>query len=114
MKRKILFLAAFLVSTISEASVTDTIHVYSKSMKKNVPVVIILPDNHASAGALPVVYLLHGYRGNHLDWISKAPGFEKLPISTISSSSVGRGFNSVWDSLWIRSQKYETFVSDEL
>ncbi|HOP59718.1 MAG TPA: alpha/beta hydrolase-fold protein, partial [Bacteroidales bacterium] len=77
MKRTIFFLAVLLVSTVSEASVTDTIQIYSKSMKKNVPVVIILPDNHASAGALPVVYLLHGYSGNHLDWISKAPGLEK-------------------------------------
>lgn len=116
MKRKILFLAAFLVSTISEASVTDTIHVYSKSMKKNVPVVIILPDNHASAGTLPVVYLLHGYSGNHLDWISKAPGFEKAADQyDLMIVCPDGGFNSwYWDSPVDQESKYETFVSDEL
>jgi len=46
------------------------------SMQKNVPVVVIKPDNYSSENALPVVYLLHGYSGNQMDWINKAKGFE--------------------------------------
>ncbi len=70
MKRILVFLLAAGAFTSINAAVVDTIQVYSQSMQKNIKAVIILPDIYASVKELPVVYLLHGYSGNHLDWIN--------------------------------------------
>jgi predicted peptidase len=77
MKRILVFLLTILAFASCQAAIVDTIQIYSKSMQKNIKAVIVTPDNYASAKELPVVYLLHGYSGNHLDWIIKAKGFEK-------------------------------------
>jgi hypothetical protein len=73
---KFLFLSLCIVGTASGA-VVDTIQIYSQSMQKNIKSVIMTPVAYSSVKELPVVYLLHGYSGNHLDWINKAKGFEK-------------------------------------
>ena len=76
--KRILSLLFFVSITFGlKAAIVDTIQVYSAAMQKNIKVVTITPDSYASAKELPVVYLLHGYSGNHLDWINKAKGFEK-------------------------------------
>ena len=116
MKRIFVFLSVIWICASADAAIVDTISVYSKSMQKNIPVVVIRPDNHASSGEMPVVYLLHGYSGNHLDWITKAKGFEKAADqhSLIIVCPDG-GFNSwYWDSPVDTKSLYETFVSDEL
>jgi S-formylglutathione hydrolase FrmB len=116
MKRLILLLSATLTFISINAAIVDTIKVFSKSMKKDIPVVIVLPDNYSSLNELPVLYLLHGYSGNHLDWVKKAAGFEKLAdqFSLIIVCPDG-GFSSwYWDSPVNPASLYETFVSDEL
>ncbi len=69
----------------------DTVLVYSQAMQKEAPVVIIMPDSYQSDTELfPVVYLLHGHSGNHLDWISNMDvgaaadryGFIGCPVTT--------------------------------
>jgi len=98
------------------AAVVDTIQTFSPSMQKNIKSVIITPDSYKSAKELPVVYLLHGFSGNHLDWINKAKGFEKAADQyNIIIVCPDGGFGSwYWDSPVEPSSKYETFVSDEL
>jgi S-formylglutathione hydrolase FrmB len=116
MKRILIFLFTVWIFTSLNAAVVDTIQVYSQSMQKNIPVVIIKPDNYTSADKFPVVYLLHGYSGNHLDWITKAKGFEKAAdqYSLIIVCPDG-GFNSwYWNSPVNPKSQYETFMSDEL
>ena len=77
MKRIQILLLTVLGIVPASAAVVDTIQIYSQSMQKNIKAVIITPDTYASASEFPVVYLLHGYSGNQLDWITKATGFEK-------------------------------------
>jgi len=116
MKRILVFFLAVLTFTSIQAAVIDTIQVYSKSMQKNIKTVIVTPDNYAVAKELPVVYLLHGYSGNHLDWINKAKGFEKAAdqYNLIIVCPDG-GFGSwYWNSPVDPKSQYETFVSDEL
>jgi S-formylglutathione hydrolase FrmB len=116
MKRILIFLLAGWTCLSLNAAVIDTIRVYSMSMQKNIPVVIIKPDNYTSANELPVVYLLHGYSGNQLDWIKKAKGFESVAdqYSLIIVCPDG-GYNSwYWNSPVNPKSQYETFVSDEL
>ncbi len=116
MRRIIVFLFAVCSFASSGAAVIDTIQVYSKSMQKNVPVVVIRPDNYTPSVELPVVYLLHGYSGNHLDWITKDKGIEKAADQyNIIIVCPDGGFNSwYWDSPVDPKIKYETFMSDEL
>ena len=116
MKRIIFLLSSVWLSTFIDAAIVDTIQVFSSSMQKNVPVVTIRPDNYSSLKEMPVVYLLHGYSGNHLDWITKAKGFEKAADQySMMFICPDGGFSSwYWDSPVEPKSQYETFVSDEL
>jgi S-formylglutathione hydrolase FrmB len=116
MKRIQILLLLVLSFVPASAAVVDTIQIYSQSMQKNIKAVIITPDTYKSAPELPVVYLLHGYSGNHLDWINKARGFEKAvdQYNLIIVCPDG-GFGSwYWNSPVDPKSQYETFVSDEL
>lgn len=116
MKRIIFFVLAVWSFSSTNAAVIDTISVFSKSMQKNISVIVIRPDNYGSLKELPVVYLLHGYSGNHLDWITKAKGFEKAAdqYSMMIVCPDGSYNSWYWDSPVDPGSKYETFVSDEL
>jgi S-formylglutathione hydrolase FrmB len=102
--------------TSARAAVVDTINILSPSMKKNIKAVVITPDNYNSAKELPVVYLLHGYSGNHLDWIKKAAGFEKAAdqYSMIIVCPDGGFASWYWNSPVDPGSQYETFISIEL
>lgn len=116
MNKFIAILISLFLSGYVQASVVDTISTYSASMHKNVKSVVISPDNYSAAKELPVVYLLHGYSGNHLDWINKAKGFEKA-ADTYNMIIVcpDGGFGSwYWDSPVDSTSRYETFISGEL
>ena len=116
MKRILVFLLTILAFASIQAAVVDTIQIYSKSMQKNIKAVIVIPDNYASTKELPVVYLLHGYSGNHLDWITKAKGFEKAAdqYNLIIVCPDGGYGSWYWNSPIDPKSQYETFVSDEL
>ncbi len=100
----------------TRAALVDTIKVYSPSMQKNIKAVIITPDNYGSANELPVVYLLHGYSGNHLDWINRAIGFEKAAdqYNMIIVCPDGGYSSWYWNSPIDPKSQYETFISAEL
>ncbi|HEX2920105.1 MAG TPA: alpha/beta hydrolase family protein [Bacteroidales bacterium] len=117
-KHLILFLVTVLALSSANAAVIDTLQVYSKTMKKNIPVIVVKPDNYESIQELPVVFLLHGHSGNYLDYISRGKGIgtEKLAdqYSVLLVCPDG-GFNSwYWDSPVDPASQYETFVSKEL
>jgi S-formylglutathione hydrolase FrmB len=98
-----------------DAAIVDTVETYSTSMKKTIKAVVIRPDDYATAGALPVVYLLHGYSGNYADWITKGKGFEKAVDLYQMIIVCPDGNNSwYWDSPVDPNFKYETYVSNEL
>nr|WP_310589639.1 alpha/beta hydrolase family protein [Dyadobacter sp. CY351] len=85
-------------------------------MKKSLKTVVIRPSQYDSGRAYPVVYLLHGYSGNHADWISKAKGFETA-ADTYNMIIVcpDGGYSSwYWDSPMDAQSQYETYVSKEL
>ncbi|WP_321290475.1 alpha/beta hydrolase family protein [uncultured Sunxiuqinia sp.] len=116
MKRLIIFLFCVWRLVPAQAAIVDTIEVHSLSMQKNIKAVIVTPDDYASAKELPVVYLLHGYGGNHLDWISKVKGVEKAAdqFNLIIVCPDGGASSWYWDSPVDPTSKYETFVSSEL
>jgi S-formylglutathione hydrolase FrmB len=100
----------------TRAAIVDTIKVHSESTQKDIKAVVVIPDNYSTAKELPVVYLLHGYSGNHLDWINKAKGFEKAAdqYNLIIVCPDGGYSSWYWNSPVDPKSQYETFVSDEL
>lgn len=64
----VLLFACMICSTAGAA--IDTLSVWSEAMKKNVNVLVVMPDNYNESGteAYPVIYMLHGYGGNYTSW----------------------------------------------
>lgn len=113
--KKLNLLLLFLVGTLCTLSAgnVDTVAVHSKSMNKDVQVVIITPAG-VKSGA-PVVYLLHGYSGNAKSWIGIKPNLAEIADRTGIVFVCPDGKNSwYWDSPLDPSSRYETFVSKEL
>lgn len=95
----------------------DSLIVFSKAMNKNIPNMVITPENYATSNEhLPVVYLLHGATGNHKDWITKVPLIKKYANdSNIIIVCPDGGFTSwYFDSPIDNTMKYETYVAKEL
>jgi pimeloyl-ACP methyl ester carboxylesterase len=61
------------------AATADSVSVYSPSMKKQVPCMVIRPSTYnRPKERFNVVYLLHGYSGNHRQWLNDAPQLLEL------------------------------------
>jgi S-formylglutathione hydrolase FrmB len=82
-------------------------------MQKEIPALIVCPDNFSTSKSYPVVYILHGYSGSYR---SKLCGISKLADSyefIIVFPDGGFGswyFDSPVDSTF----RYETYISKEL
>jgi S-formylglutathione hydrolase FrmB len=112
MRFVILILLAFLFN--SAFGGVDTINVYSIPMKKNLRCVVITPKNYKKAKLrFPVVYLLHGYGGDHANWIKRVPAIDSLAnmyqmiIVCPDGGTAGWYFDSPVDS----TSQYESFVA---
>lgn len=113
-------LVVFLYGQVAAAQVAaaqvDTVEVSSSVMKRNLKVVVVRPAGYNSGKEFPVVYLLHGYSGNHSNWITKAPGIQQAAdqYNMIIVCPDG-GFSSwYWDSPVDPQSQFETYVSKEL
>lgn len=96
----------------------DTVEVYSPKMNLEVKNIIILPDGYddQSEKTYPVVYLLHGYGGNHLSWLKTVkPTLPQLATKLELIIVCPDGKNSwYWDSPVNPKSQYDTYVSKEL
>ncbi|WP_455496546.1 alpha/beta hydrolase [Coprobacter sp.] len=105
----------FVFSVISLQAETIKINVRSDIMEKDIPCVIIIPDDYNPTVSYPVIYLLHGYGGNQNTW----PNMKKDLSATATRDSIifvcPNGENSwYWDSPINKNSQFETFVSKEL
>jgi S-formylglutathione hydrolase FrmB len=108
----------FLLSAIQlSASKVENIEVFSISMKKKVPCIVVLPDSYQnSKKRFPVVYLLHGHGGDQAQWLHDAPQLKNKAdqLQQIYVCPDG-GYNSwYFDSPVDPTSKYETFIAREL
>ena len=111
------FFLAMVTFLFVEAGTADSISVFSKGMKKNVPCTIVKPTNYKNNNErLGVVYLLHGYSGNHRQWLNDAPQLLALADTYNMLIVCPDGGFSSWyfDSPIDSTVRYETFISDEL
>ena len=73
MKKSILVPLWIYLSVFAYAAYADTLVIYSESMKKKIPTLVIIPDDHGKEKrSTSAIMLLHGYGGNYLDWGSNA------------------------------------------
>ncbi len=111
----VLLLFAFYVKGL--CGQVDTLHIYSPKMHKEVPAVAILPDNYNKLNIkYPVLYLLHGYSGNYLNWITKVPQLKEYvdEFQMIIVCPDG-GYDSwYFDSPMDSSIRYESFMTQVL
>lgn len=93
----------------------DTLNVYSPSMDKQVKTLVISPDNASTATPRPVIYLLHGYGGNHTTWLAVKPELPAIADREGIFFVCPDGANSWYlDSPACPSSRYETFICAEL
>ncbi|MDR0743281.1 MAG: esterase family protein [Tannerella sp.] len=116
---RILFL--FLSICISSIHVSaghgqvDTIEIHSPSMRIGVKNVVILPAGYENKTNIPVLYLLHGYGGDHKSWIQIKPELPALATQYGMIIVCPDGKNTwYWDSPVNPEIRYETYVSKEL
>ena len=78
--KKMLFFFLLLTTTLAAwAGRTETIKVFSPSMKRNIDVTVTYPTNNKKA--CPVVYLLHGAFGNNNSWVEIKPNLADIADS---------------------------------
>ncbi|MRT93806.1 alpha/beta hydrolase family protein [Ancylomarina sp. 16SWW S1-10-2] len=116
---RIVFVLFLLVSNAlcAIASRVDTLMVSSKSMDKELPNLVIVPDGYSTDNKdFPVLYLLHGASGNFGDWLHKVPKLQEY-VDTYDFIIVcpDGGFTSwYFDSLVDDKMQYETYITKEL
>ena len=67
MKRILSLLCTLLVVAELSAARIDTVAVFSPKMERAIETLVIVPEAEATQ-AMPVLYLLHGYGGDHTAW----------------------------------------------
>lgn len=99
-----------------KAAQVDTVGVFSKSMQKEIPALVVTPEDMGPGRRFPVVYVLHGY-GDSYDrgWIKHIKNFRNYAdqyevILVLPDGGGSWYFDSPVDS----SSRYETFISQEL
>ena len=117
---KINYIVAFIVGwflSLSTYAKVDTLLVFSESMHKSIPNLVITPDNYTKMSSeMPVLYLLHGAGGKHTDWLSNVPLVEKYANDYNMIVVCPDGGSTSWyfDSPIDEKMRYETYVSYEL
>jgi len=114
MKKTILLF--LLISTSVFASKIDTLKIFSESMQKTIPNIIITPDFHKNQEKFPVLYLLHGAYGNYTNWLSKVPELQKYAdrYQMMIVCPDGNPFSWYFDSPIDSTFRYESYISKEL
>ncbi len=114
MKKILLLLLLFFVVYSVKARVIKT-EVHSEKMNRDIPCVIVLPDDYNKKDSYSVVYLLHGYGGDEGMWLRLRPDLSEVATRDSIIIVCPDGENSwYWDSPLRPESQFETFVAVEL
>ncbi len=116
MRRLLISAIITLIFSCSAFGFKDQVcNIYSESMKKDIPVTVITPYSYDTRKDFPTVYLLHGYSGNHRDWVERTDVRELADRYEIIIVAPDGGYDSwYFDSKLVSDYQYETFLSSEL
>ena len=78
MRKLILLFAVCLWALTSYAQQVELVKVQASKMTKEVENNVIKPADYTETVDYPVLYLLHGYGGNHNDWVNIVPQIKDL------------------------------------
>ena len=115
--KKIVVLTLGIIPTALLAARVDTVAIRSQAMQHTDSAVVIVPNSYqTSSDRYPTVYLLHGYSGNALTWVSKVPDVAALAdIYQMLIVCPDGGYNSWYlDSPVDTASQYETYVGEEI
>jgi S-formylglutathione hydrolase FrmB len=115
--KAIVSLLLLLMVVNGHAANVDSVMIYSNSMHKEVPCVVIRPDSYKKKkNSFPVVYLLHGYSGNYASWVKAAGSLkEAADKNQVLVVCPDGGFSSwYFNSPLDTAMRYETHVSEEV
>lgn len=91
------------------------VNVFSESMQKDIPTIIVTPDSYEAGEAFPVVYLLHGCTDNYTRWTERTDVELQSDIHNLIIVMPDGGYDSwYYDSPLRPDIRYETFISSEL
>ena len=110
-----MFLMICLVSIApAQAAKVDTVSVYSNAMHKNTRCVVISPSADAQV-EWPVLYLLHGFGGDHRSWLQIKPELPQLADDMQMIIVCPNGVKSWYiDSPVDTTFRYEAYMTQEL
>jgi len=113
MKKILLSFVVFFVAADIYAGKIEVLAVFSDTMKKIVPVVVVRPDDESKT--YPVLFLLHGYGDMETTWLIVKPDLDQLAEKYGMIIVCPRAGNSwYWDSPVDSAVRYDTFISNEL
>ncbi|MDO5089469.1 MAG: alpha/beta hydrolase family protein [Leptotrichiaceae bacterium] len=113
--KKILFILVFCCSFSTYSFTEKNIKIHSKSMKKDVPVTVVLPDGYSQGKKYGTIYVLHGWSGSNRDFPEKTSiGKLSDEYEVIYVSTDGNYDSWYIDSPIKKDSKYYTFISKEL
>lgn len=113
----LLTLTPILLSVPAQASRVDTVEIYSPSMQKNIPCIIITPRHYSIQDQpYPVLYLLHGYSGHYGGWLKDAPQLRQHADTYDMIIVCPDGGYDSWyiDSPVDTAVRYDTHISQEV
>jgi len=113
---KNLFMMILLVFCQLWGGKAKTVEIFSTTMKKYIPALIVLPDSYSNENlSIPVLLLLHGYGGDYKNWsnhtnlVKRADDFKMMIVCPDGSP------NSWYlDSPMEPESQYKTFFINEL
>lgn len=120
MKKSLLFLITLIPILAFAQSKTDTVQVYSPTMKKNLKAAVTTPSSYQNGTRkYPVLYLLHGGSGAFSDWHQKVTetGLVERMAEEYDLIIVTPGVGPAsyyYDSPMLDSVRYETYIISEL
>jgi S-formylglutathione hydrolase FrmB/lysophospholipase L1-like esterase len=95
--------------------VRDVVH-YSHALGRNTTYTIVLPTTGDAPGtSLPVLYLLHGYSGNHRDWVDQTQLTDLVQKHQIIAVLPDGNYDSWWiDSPLLPQSRFATYLVEDL
>ncbi|QWV05817.1 esterase family protein [Pseudoalteromonas sp. MEBiC 03485] len=115
MMKKFLCTLSIIFSLPLYAYQTDTYTFKGKKTAIEKPVTVTIPDGYQESKKYNVIYVLHGYSGNHSDW-TKLTDIEKLAdqYDVIIVNPDGNYGSWYLDSDIDKSSQYETYIAEDL
>jgi S-formylglutathione hydrolase FrmB len=113
--KKLFSLFALMISLPISAYQTDTFTFKGNKTAIEKPLTITLPDNYEKSKTYNVVYVLHGFSGNHTDW-TKLTNIEQLAdqYNVIVVNPDGNFGSWYLDSEVDKTSQYETYIVEDV